>query len=96
MTLGGANVWSNFYYGNYTYAPSGCLLNPQGSLLIFFEKSIKSSKNNIRIFTYMFYADHFGNPAGLKNTEIHDIDSAFKKWDKLINFGWTEVDQHFG
>ena len=44
----------------------------------------------------MFYADHFGNPAGLKNTEIHDIDSAFKKWDKLINFGWTEVDQHFG
>ena len=48
MTLGGANVWTNFSYGSRTDTPSGCLLNPEGSHLIFFDKCKKSRVNNIK------------------------------------------------
>ena len=37
MTLGGANVWSNFSYGSRVDTPNGWLLNPQSSFLILFE-----------------------------------------------------------
>ena len=68
MTLGGANVWSNFSYGSSIDSPNGCLLNAEGSKLIFFERCKKSPKNNIKIFTHLFYTNHLGEPAGLKST----------------------------
>ena len=38
MTLRGANAWSDFSYGSSIDASNGCLLNPEGSRLIFFER----------------------------------------------------------
>ena len=43
MTLGGANVWTNFSYGYRNDSPSGWLLNPERSRLILFAKNKKSS-----------------------------------------------------
>lgn len=37
MTSRGDYVWSNFSYGSRADTPNGCLLNPEGSRLIFFE-----------------------------------------------------------
>ena len=96
MTLGGANVWTNFSYGSRTYTPSGCLLNPEGSRLIFFEKCKKSRVNNIKVFTHLFYTNHLGEPAGLKNTRLLELHCAFETWEELVNHGWTEVQHYFG
>ena len=49
MKLGGANVWSNFSYGSRVDTPNGCLLNAEGSRLIFFERSKKSPKSDIKV-----------------------------------------------
>ena len=68
MTLRGANVWSNFSYGSRIDTPNGCLLNPEGSRLIFFERCKKSPQNSIKVFTHIFYTNHLGEPAGLKST----------------------------
>ena len=54
MTPRGANVWSNFSYGSRTDTPNGCLLNPEGSRLIFFERCKKSPQNSIKIFIHTF------------------------------------------
>ena len=43
MTLGGANVWSNFSYGYRNESPSGWLLNPDRSKLILFTRNEKST-----------------------------------------------------
>ena len=96
MTLGGANVWTNFSYGSRTTTPSGCLLNPEGSRLIFFERCKKSSTNNIKVFTHLFYTNHLGEPAGIKNTRLLDLNCAFETWDELVNNGWTEATHNFG
>ena len=66
MTLGGANVWSNFSYGSRVDTPNGWILNPQNSFLILFEKCRKSARNNIKVYTHLFYANHLGEHAGLK------------------------------
>ena len=95
MTLGGANVWTNFSYGSSTNAPTGCLLNPEGSRLIFFERCKKSPTNNIKIFTHLFYTNHLGEPAGIKNTRLLDLDCAFQTWNELVNNGWTEAALNF-
>ena len=95
MTLGGANVWSNFSYGSRVDSPNGWILNPQGSFLILFEKCKKSARNNTSVYTHLFYANHLGEPAGLKNTRLHDLDSAFETWNELIAGGWTEVTNQF-
>ena len=95
MTLGGANVWSNFSYGNRIDSPNGWLLNAQGSFLILFEKCKKSARSNIKVYTHLFYANHIGEPAGLKNTRRYDLDSAFETWTELIVGGWTEVTNQF-
>ena len=95
MTLGGANVWSNFSYGNLINPPNGWLLNSQGNFLILFEKCRKSSRNNIKVYTHLFYANHLGEPGGLKNTRLHDFDSAFETWNELIAGGWSEVTNQF-
>ena len=96
MATGGAHTWSNFSYGSRINAPNGCLLNAEGSRLIFFERSTKSPKNNIRIFTHLFYTNHLGEPAGLKSTSKITLDEAWEKWNKLQEHGWTEVSHSFG
>lgn len=70
------NVWSNFSYGSRVDTPHGCLLNPEGIRLIFFERCKKSPKNNVKIFTNMFYTNHLGEPAGLKSTSEIQLDHA--------------------
>ena len=95
MTLGGANVWSNFSYGSRVDTPNGWILNPQCSFLILFEKCKNISRINIKVYTYLFYANHLGEPAVLKNTRFHDLDSTFETWNELIAGGWTEVTNQF-
>ena len=96
MALGGANVWSNFSYGSSIDSSNGCLLNAEGSRLIFFERSSKSPKNNLKIFTHLFYTNHLGEPAGLKSTSKIRLDEAWDKWNELQEHGWTEVSYDFG
>lgn len=96
MNDGRANVWSNFSYGSGTDAPNGCLLNLEGSRLIFFERSKKSPKNYIKIFTHIFYTNHLGEPAGLKSSSKICLEEAWEKWHKLRGEGWTEVPHDFG
>ena len=96
MTLGGANVWSNFSYGSSVDTPNGCLLNAEGSRLVFFERCKKSPKNNIKIFTHLFYTNHLGEPAGLKSTNIMRLEEAWDQWNMLQEHGWTEVSHNFG
>ena len=96
MTLARANVWSIFSYGSNIDAPNGCLLNAEGSRLIFFERRAKSPKNNIEIFTHLFYTNHLGEPAGLKYTSKIRLNDAWEQWNELQEHGWTEVSHNFG
>ena len=96
MTLRRANAWSIFSYGSRINAPNGCLLNAEGSRLIFFERCKKSPKNNIKIFTHTFYTNHLGEPAGYKSTRKIRAEEAWKEWDELHELGWTEVSHDFG
>ena len=91
MTLGGANVWSDFSYGSRVDSPSGLLLNPDGSHLIVFERFKKSRLSDVKVFTHLFYANHIGEPAGLKNTRLLNLECAYETWDELINNGWIQV-----
>ena len=96
MTPKETNVWSNFSYGRRTDTPNGCLLNPEGSRLIFFERCKKSPQNNIKIFTHTFYTNHLGEPAGFKSTSKIVAEEAWKEWHDLQEMGWTEVSHNFG
>ena len=96
MAFGGANVWSNFSYGSSIDTPNGCLLNAEGSRLVFFERCKKSPKNNIKIFTHLFYTNHLGEPAGLKSTNKIRLEEAWDQWNMLQEHGWTEVSHNFG
>ena len=96
MTIGGADVWSIFSFGRRIDTPSGCLLNAEGSRLIFFDRCTKSPKNNLKIFTHLFYTNHLGEPAGLKSTSKIRLDEAWDKWNELQEHGWTEVSYDFG
>ena len=95
MTLGGANVWTDFSYGNLIDTPSGWLHDPEGSFLIFFEKCKKSPLNNIKVYTHLFYANRLGEPDRLKNTRLLDLDCAFETWNELVDGGWTSVTNQF-
>ena len=87
MTSRGTNAWSNFSYGSRTDTPNGCLLNPEGSRLIFFERCKKSPQNNIKIFTHKFYTNHLGEPAGFKSTSKIVVEEAWKEWNDLQKHG---------
>ena len=87
MTIGGANVWSNFSYGSRADTPNGWLLNPQISFLILFEKCKKSAPKNVKVYTHLFHANHLGEPLGLKNRRLHDLESALETWNELISGG---------
>ena len=95
MTLGGDNAWSIFSFGSRVNTPIGCLLNPEGSRLIFFERCKKSPQNNIKIFTHTFF-NHLGEPAGFKPTSKIVVEEAWKEWNDLQELGWTEVSHNFG
>ena len=95
MTLGGANVWTNFSYDCLNDAPSGCLLNPEGSHLILFEKCKKSPVTNAKVFTHLFYTNQSGEPVRLKNTRLLDLNCASETWEELVNNGWTESQNYF-
>ena len=95
MILGRANVWSNFSYSSHDDTLNGWLLNPQSSFLILFEKNKKSETNNIKVYTLLFYANHLGEPTGLKNKRLHDLDCAFETWNELIAGGWTKITNQF-
>ena len=77
MTLGGANVWSNFSYSSNDDTSIGWLLNFKSSLLILFETYKKSETNNTKAYTHLFYANLQGEPTRLKNKRLHDLDCAF-------------------
>ena len=95
MILEVAHVLSNFSYSSHYDIPNGWLLNPQSSFLILFEKYKKSASNNIKIYTHLFYSNQLGEPAGLKNRRLHDLDCALETWNELIAGGWTEVTNQF-
>ena len=64
--------------------------------MIFFEECKNSPKPNLKIHTHLFYTNHLGEPAGLKNSRLLDLNCAFETWDELVNNGWTEVQHYFG
>ena len=96
MASGGAYVWSKFSYGSRTDTPNGCLLNPEGSRLIFIERCKKSPQNNIKIYIHTFYTNHLREPAGFKSTSKIRLEEAWEEWNDLQELGWTEVSHHFG
>ena len=96
MSLGGDNALSNFSYGSSIYTPNGCLLNPEGSRLIFFERCKKSPQNSIKIFTHTFYTNLLGEPAGFKSTGKIQAEEAWEEWNGLQELVWTEVSHNFG
>ena len=89
MTLGGANVWSNFSYGYRNESPSGWLLNPDRSRLILFTRNKRSTRNNIRIIIHTYYANDLGEPSAIKSSSQMHLDNAWDKWHDLQLEGWT-------
>ena len=85
-----------YSFGCSTSKPNGCLLNPEGSRMIFFEECKNSLKPNLKIHTHLFYTNHLGEPGGYKSSERLNIDSAWEKWNELHQKGWTEVYDHYG
>ena len=93
MTSGVANVRTYFYRGSLIDPPIGWLFNKKSGLLIFFESYKKSVSNNLKVYTYLFYANELGEPTQLKNSRLHSIDCAFETWNELISGGW-QIDSH--
>ena len=85
-----------YLFGCSTSMPNGCLLNPEGSRMIFFEECKNSSKTNLKIHTHLFYTNHFGGPGGYKSSQELNIDDAWGKWHELHREGWTEASYHYG
>ena len=92
MTLGGANVWTNFSYGYRNDTPNGWLLNPEQNRLILFERHKKFSRNNIRILTHTYYVNNLKKPAGIKYSSQMSLDDAWDKWHDLQLKNWTFED----
>ena len=89
MTLGGANVWTNFSYGYHNESPSGWLLNPERTKLILFTRNKKSSRNNPMIFAHTYYANRLGEPVMIKFSSQLPLDDAWDKWHDLQLEGWS-------
>ena len=87
---------TKYSFGCSTSKPNGCLLNPEGSRMIFFEECKNSPKPNLKIHTHLFYTNHLGEPGGYKSSEKLNIDSAWEKWHELHQKGWTEVSHNYG
>ena len=95
MTLGVANVRTNFYHGSLIDPPTGWLFNQKNGLLIFFESYKRSVSNNLKVHTYLFYANELCEPTQLKNSRIHSIECACETWNELISGGWQIVTNKF-
>jgi hypothetical protein len=95
MTLGVANVRTNFYRDSLIDPPTGCLFNQKSGLLIFFESYKKSVSNNLKVYTHLFYANKLGEPAQLKNSRLHSIECACETWDELVSGDWQIVTSKF-
>ena len=85
-----------YSFGCSTNMPNGCLLNPEGSRMIFFKEYKNSPKPNLKIHTHLFYTNHLGEPRGYKSFEKLNIKSALEKWNELNQICWTEVYHHYG
>ena len=85
-----------YSFGCSNSKPNGCLLNPEGSRMIFFDECKNSPKPNLKIHTHLFYTNHLGEPEGYKSSEKLNIDLAWEKWHELHQKGWTEVYYHYG
>ena len=96
MSLEWRRMKPSFSFGCSTSTPNGCLLNPEGSRMIFFEECKNSDKTNLKIHTHLFYTNHLGEPGGYKSSEKLNIDSAWEKWHELHQKGWTEVYHNYG
>ena len=62
-----------YLFGCSTSKPSGCLLNPEGSRIIFFEECKNSPKPNFKIYTHLFYTNRLREPGGYKSSEKLNI-----------------------
>ena len=95
MVPGVTNVRTNFYRSSLIDSPTGWLFNQKSGLLIFFESYKKSLSNNLKVYTHLFYANEFGEPAQLKNSRLHSIECAYETWNELISGGWEIVTNKF-
>ena len=80
MSLKEKRTKCNYSFGFGIRKPNGCLLNPEGSRIVFFEECKKSTKTNLKIHTHLFYTNHVGEPKGYQTSERFSSDSAWKKW----------------
>ena len=60
---------SKYSFGCSTSKPNGCLLNPEGSRMIFFEECKNSTKPSFKIHTHLFYTNHLREPGGYKSSK---------------------------
>ena len=95
MVPGVANVRTNFYHGSLIDSPTGWLFNQKSSLLIFFESYKKSSSNNLKVYTHLFYANELGEPGQIKNSRLQSIECACETWNELISGDWYIVTNKF-
>ena len=94
MTLGGANVWSDFSYGIDCDTPSGWLLSPKGSRIIYFQRDKKSTRKNIKIILLYYYSNEKGQPIKLKTSERLSNEESWQRWHRLLIDGWSDVSQN--
>ena len=95
MKSGVTNVRTSLYHCSLIDPPTGWLFNEKRGLLIFFERYKKSKLNDLKVYTHLFYANEFGEPAQLKNTRLHSIECAYETWNELITRGWNIVTNKF-
>ena len=95
MSSGVTNVRTNFYRSSLIDSPTGWLFSQKSGLLIFFECYNKPLSNNLKVYTHLFYANEFGEPAQLKNSRHHSIECAYETWNELISGGWQIVTNKF-
>tara|TARA_Y100000589_G_scaffold329927_1_gene377999 strand:- start:345 stop:644 length:300 start_codon:yes stop_codon:yes gene_type:complete len=94
MTLGGANVWSDFSYGIDCDAPGGWLLSPKSSRIIYFQRDKKSLRKNIKIILLHYYSNEKGQPIKLKTSERLSIEDSWRRWHRLLIEGWSDISQN--
>ena len=87
---------NKYWFGFSTSKPNGCLLNPEGSRMIFFEECKNSAKPNFKINTHLFFTNYLREHEGYKSSEKLKIDLAWEKWHKLHQKRWTEVAHNYG
>ena len=55
-----------------------------------------TSEQHQNLYTYFFYTNHLGEPAGFKSTSKIRVEEAWEEWNGLQELGWTEVSHNFG